>query len=435
MYDADKDSGLRPNIHAARVGTFVKDKWRLDKLLGVGGMASVYAATHRNGKRVAIKILHDELALDTDVRTRFLREGYLANAVDHEGVVSVVDDDITEEGAIFLVMELLEGETLERRLERKARLPVAEALWITGELLDVLAAAHARGILHRDIKPDNVFLTRRGRLKLLDFGIARQNGETLSLSTTQSGATMGTPAYMSPEQARGRWEEVDARSDVWAVGATLFCLLSGRSVHEAATTMNEQLLAAMTSSAPPALSVLPELPPEVAAVLDRALAYRAADRWESANAMHEAIRAARSALEARRPPTPDPDKTDAMPPLDIAALESGTFDRSAVEASEHGIAHSPSAAPAVRALSKGRSMRLLALSAGGLVVAIAFAALVPNPSRVDSIAAAAPGYAVDEPAASPPVAAPPATGVPSWLAAPSTPAAEPSARHDEDAAP
>jgi serine/threonine protein kinase len=170
---------------------------------------------------------------------------------------------------------------------------------------------------------------------------------------------------MSPEQARGRWEEVDARSDLWAVGATLFGLLSGRSVHEA-LTMNEQLLAAMTSSAPPALSILPDLPPEVAAVLDRALAYRAADRWESANAMHEAIRGARSALEARRPSTPDPDKTDAMPPLDIAALE-------ATEATEQGVAHSPSAAPKVRALPRRPSFFLLAASAAGLIAALSLA--------------------------------------------------------------
>ena len=245
-------------------------KWRLDKLLGVGGMAAVYAATHRNGNRAAIKILHADLALSADVKTRFLREGYLANAVDHPGAVSVIDDDVTDDGAVFLVMELLEGETLERRWERKGkRLPVVEVLSIANGLLDVLAAAHAKDIVHRDVKPENVFLTREGTVKILDFGIARLRELVASSAgadrarkrdappawTTQVGATMGTPAFMPPEQARGRWDDVDARTDVWAVGASMFALLTGRYVHEA-SSVNEQLLAAMTSPAAPIRSVL-----------------------------------------------------------------------------------------------------------------------------------------------------------------------------------
>ncbi|MCA9634343.1 MAG: serine/threonine protein kinase, partial [Myxococcales bacterium] len=152
-----------------RVNTTLKGKWTLDGVLGVGGMATVYAATHRNQSRVAIKMLHPEVALDAEVTARFLREGYVANTVDHPGTVQVFDDDVTEDGAAFLVMELLEGETLESRWERKGhQLPVSEVLPVVDQLLDVLASAHAKGVIHRDLKPENLFLTKDGRLKVLD---------------------------------------------------------------------------------------------------------------------------------------------------------------------------------------------------------------------------------------------------------------------------
>ena len=240
----------------ARVGMVLGNKYRLDRLLGIGGMAAVYAATHRNKKRVAVKMLHPELSIDDAVKTRFLREGYAANTVDHPGAVAVFDDDVTADGSAFLVMELLVGETLDARADRKGgTLPLAEVLPLADQLLDVLAAAHEKGLLHRDIKPDNLFLTASGQLKVLDFGIARLR----ELSSTDDKATgigsfMGTPAFMSPEQARGRWDDVDLRSDVWAVGATIFNLLSGRSVHET-DSVGEQLVMAATLPAPPLISV------------------------------------------------------------------------------------------------------------------------------------------------------------------------------------
>ena len=158
----------------ARIGSVIKDKWRLDRLLGVGGMACVYAATHRNKKRAAVKVLHREFSTDTAIRERFLREGYLANSVGHRGVVTVDDDDVTEDGAAFIVMELLDGETLEQRWRRKGhRLPLEEVLAVADQVLDALAAAHDKGVVHRDLKPENLFLTRDGVVKLLDFGIGR----------------------------------------------------------------------------------------------------------------------------------------------------------------------------------------------------------------------------------------------------------------------
>jgi serine/threonine-protein kinase len=283
---------LDPLVARARalVGRVLRDKWHLDVLLGVGGMASVYAATHRNGSRAAVKLLHAELSINPDIRERFLREGYLANAVGHEGAVRVIDDDTAEDGSLFLVTELLDGETLEaRRMRFHGRLDEDEVLSVVDQLLDVLAAAHEKGVVHRDLKPENVFLTRVGQVKVLDFGIARLRELSKRDTSTRAGESMGTPAYMAPEQARGLWDEVDGRSDLWAVGATMFCLLTGRLVHQGRTT-NEQLLSAMTRPAPPLRSQAPEVSVLVANVVDRALAFNKAMRWPDARRMQESVR-------------------------------------------------------------------------------------------------------------------------------------------------
>jgi serine/threonine-protein kinase len=279
-----------------RVGITLKEKWTLDALLGVGGMAAVYAATHRNGMRVAVKMLHPELSLNGEVRTRFLREGYVANRVEHPGAVIVLDDESAEDGSVFLVMELLEGETLAHRFERKARsLAAPQILLIADQVLDVLASAHEKQIVHRDIKPDNIFLTKTGTVKLLDFGIARLRELSTQSSATRSGSTMGTPAYMAPEQARARWDEVDARTDLWAVGATMFKLLSGRVVH-VAETLNEQLLAAMTVPAPPIATLVPTAAIPLVEIVDKALAFDRENRWQDARQMQEAVRGAYRAI-------------------------------------------------------------------------------------------------------------------------------------------
>ena len=276
----------------ARLGTTLRDKWHLDVLLGVGGMASVYAVTHRNGSRAAVKLLHPEMSMNSFVRERFLWEGYVANAVGHDGAVKVIDDDTAEDGSLFLVTELLDGETLEeRRLRLGGRMPQDEVVIAIDKLLDVLIAAHAKGIVHRDLKPENVFLTRSGQVKVLDFGIARLRELSSNKGMTQAGAMVGTPAYMAPEHARGLSDEVDERSDLWAVGATMFCLLSGRSVHDG-KTVNEQLASAITKPAPPLLSIAAEVKAPIANVVDRALEFSKEMRWSDAAHMQAALRAA-----------------------------------------------------------------------------------------------------------------------------------------------
>jgi serine/threonine protein kinase len=275
-----------------RVGATLGDKWRLDVLLGVGGMAAVYAATHRNnGSRAAVKVLHPWMSSNPFVRQRFLLEGWLANAVGHEGAVKVLDDDESEDGSLFLVTELLEGETLEdRRLRLGGRLPCDEVLLVTDQVLSVLMAAHAKGVVHRDLKPENLFLTRAGQIKVLDFGIARIRELTVATSTTESREMVGgTPAYMAPEQARGLTDAVDERSDLWACGATMFCLLSGHTVNEG-TTSNDQISSASSHVAPPLSWVAPDVDAQVAALVDRALQFSKDDRWPDATSMRQAVR-------------------------------------------------------------------------------------------------------------------------------------------------
>lgn len=294
MDEDDATETVDPEVMRAHMRTkkTLRGKWHLDRLLGVGGMAAVYAATHRNGTRAAVKILHPELSVHGHAKSRFLKEGYVANKVHHPGVVRVLDDDVAEDGSIYLVMELLDGESLEaRRVRKGGTLGVDEVLSIADQILDVLAVAHEKGVVHRDIKPENIFLTRDGVVKVLDFGIARLRELSTASTATQTGTTMGTPAFMAPEHARGLWDEVDAQSDLWSVGATMFALATGRMVHEARTA-NELLVAAVTQKAPKVKAVDPELPTPLAEVVDTALAYEKADRWPNARAMQEGVRTA-----------------------------------------------------------------------------------------------------------------------------------------------
>jgi serine/threonine-protein kinase len=283
-------NGQREAVAHGSVGASICGKYRLERLVGSGGMASVYEAVHRNGHRVAIKMLHRQLSMDGDLRARFLREGYVANKVNHRGAVRVLDDDVAQDGSVFLVMELLEGETLEARCRRSAnRLPVQEVCEHALQLLEVLAAAHDKGVVHRDIKPDNLFFTNEGVLKVLDFGIARLDepagGEA---AKTRTGRTMGTPAFMPPEQALGKARHIGPQADLWAAGATMFTLLSGEYVHPA-ETMQEMLVLSATQHPRSIASVSPEVPPVLAAVIDRALAYERDVRWPDARSMRAAL--------------------------------------------------------------------------------------------------------------------------------------------------
>lgn len=290
----------------ARLHTVLKRKWHLERVLGVGGMATVYAASHRTGHTVAVKMLHGELVGFPEVRARFAQEPYVANRVKHEGVVRVIDDDVDDDGSPFIVMELLEGQPLDEVCrQRGGRLPPGDALEIIDRILDVLAAAHAAGILHRDVKPQNVFVTREGAIKLIDFGVARAHQESGTL--TRVGGILGTPAFMPPEQAGGMTQLLDERSDIWAVGATLFTMLSGRYVHEAGSAL--EFLAAALKPARSIAELEPHLDASVVALVMRALAHDRSERWPSAHSMQTAARRARASVSQQ--PTSPPLRPDA----------------------------------------------------------------------------------------------------------------------------
>ncbi len=275
----------------ARVGTTLLGKWHIDALIGLGGMAAVFAATHRNGLRGAVKVPWAAYSRDEEFRCRFLREGYIANRVNHPGAVRVLDDDVTTDGRAFLVMELLDGSPLHEIADAQGgRLDAARVLLVTDRVLDVLRAAHDQGIVHRDIKPENLFLTSDGCVKVLDFGIARIDDQGRpSFRTTRSGAPMGTPGFMAPEQARGRWDLVGPQSDIWSVGATMFTLLSGALVHEGETAA-EIASASFTTPARSMAAAMPDLPGPLVDLVDRALALEPAARWWDARTMQAALR-------------------------------------------------------------------------------------------------------------------------------------------------
>lgn len=300
---------------STRLGQTVRSKWTLESLLGVGGMAAVYAATHRNGSRAALKILHKEFAREQNVRERFLREGYVANKVDHPGRVAILDDDETDSGEPYLVMELLVGETLQQLWKRKKRkLGVVEALSISRDVLDTLVPFHALNIIHRDLKPANIFITAEGVVKLLDFGVAQlreEGGEAL----TRAGTALGTPSYMSPEQAMGKSDTLDGRSDVFALGATLYAVLGGRRLHHGKSD-NEAFILAATTPASSLARVAPDLPVEVIAHVDKALQWDRRKRYAGAAEMRDAAqelidRCGAPGGRAPEPPPPPPGPSEA----------------------------------------------------------------------------------------------------------------------------
>jgi serine/threonine protein kinase len=303
-----------------RVGSMVRAKWHLDKIIGYGGMAAVYAATHEDGRINALKIMHPELCHDDDIRERFLREGHIARQVEHDGVVRIFDDDVTERGEPFLVMELLKGSPLSRVWrKRNKRLPVGSSLHIGAAVLDALAAFHEKEIVHRDLKPANIFITRESVVKVLDFGVARLREKGRDM--TRAGLAMGTPSFMAPEQALGKNKSVDHRADIYALGATLYTIISGRKLHRGTSEQESYVLAA-TQPAPSVARAAPDLPVEVVTIIDKALQWDPRNRYQSAEEMHAAIMAVLSSGRDLSQPVGGVDDEDSSAGMNLD-LDSG----------------------------------------------------------------------------------------------------------------
>ncbi len=287
VYTSGVRQGVRKGHATDWAGQTLFGKWTVERLIGVGGTATVLQARHRNGRRAALKVLHQHLAAHGHARERFLREGRLANLVDHPGVVAVLDDFVTDDGTAVLVLELVQGKNLATRAkELGGALEPREVVDAASAVLEILAVAHDAGVIHRDIKPENILVRSSGGYKLTDFGLAGLSHELGLL--TGANASLGTPAYMSPEQARGDTLAVDARTDLWGLGATMFTLLTGRLLHSASATKN-LVVAAATEPAPPLRSIEPSIQPDLAELVDRALSANPDDRWPNARAMLAAL--------------------------------------------------------------------------------------------------------------------------------------------------
>lgn len=271
--------------------TFVIGQYQIVGELGVGGMATVYEAEHLGlRKRVALKVLRSDFAGRSDQRARFLREGVAASRIRHPHIVDITD--VGEDGELaYLVMELLEGEPLSAHLERQPRLLTAKAVDIILPILAALGEAHRAGVVHRDIKPENLFLARtaQGQLvpKLLDFGVSRMVSSSMARLTAQA-EILGTPHYMSPEQARGE-DRVGPASDQFSAAVVLFECLTGTLPHNSSQSLPAVLREVAFGNVIPPSKALPEIDPELERVLLRALSPAADTRYPDVEAFGQAL--------------------------------------------------------------------------------------------------------------------------------------------------
>jgi serine/threonine-protein kinase len=292
---------------AGRIGTKV-GTWTLEKVLGIGGMASVFFGRRADGAVGAVKVLHPYLSGRDEVRKRFLREGPIGSALAAvgplcEGLPQVLESGMSDDGLAYLVLELLDGETVFDRVARDGSMPVGQVLWLAVNVLDVLSIAHAHGVIHRDLKPENLHLGSDGRVKVLDFGIARVlddlpdgTGVLPEKTRTRTGTAIGSGQYMAPEQASGRVSDTDGRTDLFGLGATMYHLLSGRPIHGDLADAR-LVIAAATRPVPPLATVAPVLHEGVCGVVDRALAFDKAQRYPDARTMRGDVSAVRSGRE------------------------------------------------------------------------------------------------------------------------------------------
>jgi serine/threonine-protein kinase len=341
-------------------------KYRLLRRMGEGGMAVVFEAEHtRLLHRVAIKVLRDEHAQNRVLVERFEREGRAVGKLKSRHTVRVLDVDSTPSGAPYLVMEFLDGIDLAAELARRGPLPIGDAVGYVRQACWALSEAHALGIIHRDIKPSNLFLTNEGSariLKVLDFGIAREL-PGVDVRLTQTETVMGTPLYMAPEQFRGA-RDVDARADVWALGATLFELLAGRPPFVGtAATIGVSILTEPTPSVGQART---DVPPALAAIVSRALEKDRASRFASAAELGEALAAfASDVVISRRSPASSPPEGTVIGTAQTQRTAEARTGRTG-----------PAVVSGVGALLPRTRYRRLGLTAGAIAGVLAVAAFV-----------------------------------------------------------
>ena len=379
---------------AGLVGSVLDGRYRLDALLGEGGMGAVFRAHHlAMDRRVAVKVLKPHLTGDETALQRFAREARSTMRVDSPHAVKLLDFGLTPDRGYYMVLEYLDGRTVQRELDVDGAFAPARVLHVARQALHALGAAHASGLVHRDIKPENILLLREGDdpdyTKLLDFGVAKlmegaARSERSALAITAAGMVFGTPEYMSPEQACGL--ALDGRSDLYSLAATMFVMLTGCALYDASSAL-EWLTKHATQPAPRLANVRAELAgyPDLDRVLQRCLAKRREDRPASAAEMIGLLDAVEPTLA--RPGVPAGSRTAAATALGLRSAASTYIAalpaEAGLRASGSGLRAEDAAPPTTTAAlaASRRSRRGLWLVAGTIVVAVAgVAVLAARPS-------------------------------------------------------
>jgi serine/threonine-protein kinase len=417
-------------------------QYRIKNLIGAGGMGIVYAAEHTLiGRPAAVKVLLPEFSHNQSIVARFFNEAKAATAIRHPGIVEIFDFGWHTDGSAYIVMEFLDGETLGARRKR-GQMSLAAALTFIRQIARALAAAHGKGIVHRDLKPDNIFIVpdpenpQSERIKLLDFGIAKLAGENTNQNRTRTGAVIGTPTYMSPEQCRG--VAVDHRADLYSLGVILYKLLAGRApfVGEG----EGDVLAAHIHVPPPLMSsFVPNIPPAVEQLVQRLLQKAPADRPQTADEVVAMIDAAMgNVVEATPKPPPGPVPAPSGPFAPLPSIFPTPSSPTQPTTLSGAAGNTPVPTEPRRSGKTAMIAALVASGIAGIVIAFALShankSAGPRPSAAIETHAAAAESAPAAAAESAPAPAPeatPATAAPTPAATPApatpTPAATPAA--------
>jgi serine/threonine-protein kinase len=300
-------------------GQLIDGKYRIVKMIGEGGMGAVYLGENvRINRKVAIKVLHAAYTGNEEVMQRFEREAQAAGRIGNDHILEVLDLGQLTDGDHFIIMEFLEGEPLSSRIKGRGRLMPREATPIIRQMLEGLGAAHVAGIIHRDLKPDNIFILREKAgvhdyVKIIDFGISKFNqlsGDGMKM--TRTGAVMGTPYYMSPEQASGS-SEADQRSDIYSVGVILYEAVTGRVPFDAGT-FNQLMFKIVLSEVPPPETIVPDLDPAFSSIIAKSMARDLTSRFQTTGDFIRALDAwMHSGASVSLPPAADAASAGLLP--------------------------------------------------------------------------------------------------------------------------